>query len=233
MRRISSICIFAWAVLAFGDQTVATAAAASSRPVGIALAIVFDTSGSMRRPPADPSAGQQAKIRIAQRSFLKVISQLESFARTPGALPLSVSVHTFRGQVPQLDQPLAPFDALRLRQWVARMGTPEAATPLGDAILAAGRGLLAADAISRHVLVLTDGVNTAGRDPLSGFAELQRQAAGKPVHLHLIALDMNAQIFAALRKQGATVIGAANEPELIARFEFILGEKVLVEASRE
>ncbi|MBI4623961.1 MAG: hypothetical protein HY736_12190 [Verrucomicrobia bacterium] len=210
-----------------------TFAAPTTAPVGIALAVIYDTSGSMRRPIAgSPGGASDVKYRIAQRALLKVITRLESFAKNPSAPPLSICVYVFKGQDAVTALPLAPFDAANLRQWLASMKLPEAATPLGDALALASRDLLAVNAISRHVLMLTDGVNTAGRDPVGALVELNRAAGQKklPVGVHVIALDLNPQVFSGLKAQGATLIGAANEAELNARFDFILDQKVLVEA---
>jgi hypothetical protein len=208
---------------------------AQVKPVGIALAVVFDTSGSMRDPLARVTSNKgESKQRIAQRALMKVINRLEAFGRNPASPPLSVAVYVFRGQEAVVAQPLAPFDAPALRKWVSSLPEPTAYTPLGDALLLAGNDLLAVDAISRHILILTDGANTAGRKPADAITELNRNAAGKkaPVQTHIIALDLNPNIFEPLKKNGALLIGAADEAQLNARFDYILEEKILVEAPR-
>jgi hypothetical protein len=208
---------------------------ALAAPVGVAVAVVYDTSGSMRQPPAGATGkNREPKSRIAQRSFLKAIRRLEVFATNPLSPPLSVGVYVFKGQSAIEALPLATFDGAGLRQWLARLPIPEAATPIGDAMYHAGRDLLAADAISRHILVLTDGANTAGRDPVKALDELAKEAGRmqKPVSVHVIALDVNPRTFNGLQERGATLIGAANEAELNASFDRILEEKILVEAPR-
>jgi hypothetical protein len=209
-------------------------ARAAEAPVGIALAVVFDTSGSMRQPIATTAGRKEPKQKVAQRAFLKVITRLDAFARQPGSPPLSVAVYVFEGQEAVVARRLAPFDAAALRKWVTGLGDPAAATPLGDALLLAGNDLLAVDALSRHVLVLTDGANTAGRDPVSAITELNRSAARRklPVQTHIIALDLNPKVFEPLQKNGALLIGASDEAQLNARFDYILEEKILVEAPR-
>ncbi len=211
----------------------AALAADNSAPVGIAVAVILDTSGSMRRSIAG-SRGRpdDLKYRIAQRALLKVITRLETFTKGPAAPPLSLSTYVFRGQKAIAGLPLAPFDAVGLRQWLAALKLPEAATPLGDALALAGRDLLAVNAISRHVLVLTDGENTAGRNPVDALRDLN-QAAGRkkmPIGVHVVTLDLNPAVFNGLKAQGATLIGATNEVELNARFDFILEQKILLEA---
>ncbi|MSU51681.1 MAG: VWA domain-containing protein [Opitutus sp.] len=208
-------------------------AAPASALVGIALAVILDTSGSMRRPIAgSPGRADDVKFRIAQRALLKVITRLETFAKNPSSPPLSISTYVFSGQEAVRALPLAPFNAASARQWLAAMKSPEAATPLGDALALAGRDLLAVNAISRHMLVLTDGANTAGRNPITALVELNATAGKKktPVGVHVVTLDLNPQIFSGLKAQGATLIGATNEAELNARFDFILEQKILLEA---
>jgi hypothetical protein len=211
----------------------AALAADNSAPVGIAVAVILDTSGSMRRPIAG-SRGRpdDLKYRIAHRALLKVITRLETFTKGPAAPPLSLSTYVFREQKAISGLPLAPFDAVSLRQWLAALKLPEAATPLGDALALAGRDLLAVNAISRHVLVLTDGENTAGRNPVDALRDLN-QAAGRKkmsIGVHVVTLDLNPAVFNGLKAQGATLIGATNEVELNARFDFILEQKILLEA---
>jgi hypothetical protein len=46
----------------------------------------------------------------------------------------------------------------------------------------------------------------------------------------VVTLDLNPAVFNGLKAQGATLIGATNEVELNARFDFILEQKILLEA---
>lgn len=236
VQRFPRICLSARSLLLGGALLASVPhgfAAQTSAPVGVSLAVILDTSGSMRRPIAgSPGKTGDPKYRIAHRAFLKVITRLETFAKNPSSPPLSVSTYVFKGQNAITALPLAPFDAANLRQWLAAMKLPEAATPLGDALALAGRDLMAVNAISRHVLVLTDGANTAGRDPVAALADLNRAASQKkmPIGVHVITLDLNPRVFNGLKAQGATLIGAADEAELNARFDFILDQKILVEA---
>src|SRR5579859_6088643 len=47
---------------------------------GVALAIIYDTSGSMKDPVPDASGGTSPKYVIANRALLAVTRQLETFA---------------------------------------------------------------------------------------------------------------------------------------------------------
>jgi hypothetical protein len=60
---------------------------------------------------------------------------------------------------------------------------------------------------------------------------LKQQAAQKETSLsvHFIAFDVDAKVFAGVKKLGATVVGAANEAQLNTQLEFILEKKILLE----
>jgi len=171
---------------------------------GIALAVVFDTSGSMKDPVAKSAgATRDAKSLIAQRAFRTVIDRLETFTQSPAATPPSVGVAIFKRQNAQVVIPLAKFDARTLRLWLSHASF-DASTPLGDAMYLAGKSLLASSAASRHLLVLTDGANTDGRKPADALAQINLAAERKniAVFTHIIALDIAPTTFAALKKQG-------------------------------
>ncbi len=202
---------------------------------GIALVVVFDTSGSMNQPLRSNAsrAGAESRFVVAQRALGLVIDRLVAFRKTPAAPPLSVGITTFQKQDAAVALPLAPFDPVALRRWLSH-ARADSATPLGNAIYLAGQELLAAPAASRHLLVLTDGANTVGRTPESVLAQLNKAAEKKQVSFftHIIALDIAPATFAALKQQGATLLGATDEAQLNSQFDFILEEKILVEASR-
>ena len=102
---------------------------------------------------------------------------------------------------------------------------------VGAAVEVAGNALLGANAEARHTLVITDGVNTAGPDPASTIERLNKTAEQKnnTLFFHFIAFDVNANVFAAIKKQGATLVAAADEQQLNGQLEFILEEKILLE----
>src|SRR5260370_1342476 len=68
----------------------------------------------------------------------------------------------------------------------------------------------------KHVLVITDGINTAGPSPASVLPKLKHQAQDKLTSLsvHFVAFDVDAKVFDTVKRQGATVVGAANENQL-------------------
>lgn len=221
--------VLALSTTLYGAQP-APAPAAADR---IAVAVVFDTSSSMRQAFRAGSKNGEPKFQVAQRALDAVLTRLDAFTQGPNAKALSVGLYIFQEKEAIVAEPIAPFHPARLRQRVKAMRA-DAGTPLGDALYLAGRDLLATPAAARHILVLTDGANTNGRTPEAVLAMLQKAAERKQtaIFTHVIALDIEPRVFATLRDQGATLIGAQDEAQLAARFDFILEEKILVEAPR-
>jgi len=83
----------------------------------------------------------------------------------------------------------------------------------------------------KHVLIITDGMNTVGPNPSSVLPNLQQEAARRQTALavHFVAFDVDAKVFDGVKKLGATVVGASNESQLNTQLEFILEKKILLE----
>lgn len=201
---------------------------------GVALAIIYDTSGSMKEPVPDESGRPAPKYVIANRALRAVANRLQVFA-TNSAASGPRTIHTglfvFQGESAREVIKLGPMDVPALQDWAARFSSPNGNTPLGNALSMAGRRVLASPLSRKHVLVITDGMNTAGPPPAVVLPRLKQQAdqAGTSLSVHFVAFDVDAKVFDSLKKQGATVVGAANETQLNSQLEFILQRKILLE----
>ena len=124
-----------------------------------------------------------------------------------------------------------PFDPEPFRDWLARYGNFKRGTPLGDAVRLAGESVLESKLPRKHVLVITDGINTRGPDPKVTLPQLQREAERQQaaVSFHFVAFDVNAAEFSAVKKLGATVVAASDEKQLDSQLQFILEKKILLE----
>lgn len=223
--------------LVTGLSTARLLHAAPPPPADVALAVVYDTSGSMRVPIKAADGRLAPKNLIAQRAFGLVIDRLERFTRpasdaAASAKRLDLSIVIFNGSRAVTAVPMAPFNAASTRSWLGALPIPDSGTPLGDAMSLAARSLLATPAASKHLLVLTDGENTLGSSPLAALTALQKQTQtqNQTVFVHVIALDIPPAVFASLQKAGATLIGAADEKQLQSQLDFILENQILVEA---
>ena len=198
---------------------------------GVAIAIVYDTSGSMREAVRDGKGGRSAKYVIGNRALEAVVAKIERFATNSSARNVHAGLFTFSGNGATEVVKFGKFDAAVMRKWLKEYPGPSSGTPLGTALDTASRAVLKSDLPQKHVLVITDGMNTAGPDPAQVLPQLVREAERKGVILftHFVAFDIAARVFDPLKKHGATVVGAANEKELNGQLDFILEEKILLE----
>lgn len=196
----------------------------------VAIAIVYDTSGSMNDPVKGKGGSGEAKYEVANRALGAIVARLEAFAKT-GGRKLQTGLFIFRDKGSQEVVKLGPFDPGALRAWLAGFSRPTGGTPLGTAVAEAAQALVKTKAGARHVLVITDGENTVGPLPEALLPKVlddsMKQSA--PVYFHFVAFDVDARAFAAVKKLGATLVSAANETQLNDKLGFILEEKILLE----
>jgi hypothetical protein len=201
---------------------------------GVALAIIYDTSGSMKDPVRDQSGGSSAKYLIANRALLAVTKQIGAFAtNNPGGAPrkIDTGLFVFQGQGAREAVKLGPFDPVALESWAMHFSNPSGNTPLGNALATASRAVLDSPLSRKHVLVITDGINTSGPTPEAVLPRIKKQAEQKHTTLsvHFVAFDVNAKVFDPVKKLGATVVSAADEQQLNAQLGYILQRKILLE----
>lgn len=198
---------------------------------GIAIAIVIDTSGSMLAAAPGKDGAAVQKWQIARSALSAVSGKIADFTKT-GAKPVQLALFAFDGKKSARELvALAPFDAAKLAEKMPGRESIEGGTPLGAATEAAANALLKAKADARHVIVITDGENTVGPKPETVIAALDAVAlkAGKPVQYHFLAFDVDAAVFAGVKKTGASVASAANEIQLRAKLDNLLEERILLE----
>lgn len=200
---------------------------------GVAVVIIYDTSGSMAEKVADAAGQPAAKYAIANRALSSIVTRLEQFATNTAAGPREVQsgLITFREGRPQYSVPFGVFRPEAMRKWVSQFRGPAGGTPLGNALSLAGQNLAKSGCPRQHILVVTDGINTVGPAPAATMKTLNERAAkdGQPVGVHFVAFDVAAQLFDPVKKLCATVVGAADEKELNSRLEYILEKKILLE----
>src|SRR5437667_4839036 len=201
---------------------------------GLALAIVYDTSGSMKEQVRDRNGKLWPKCVIANRALETIANRIQAFATnatTGGPRTIHAGLFVFDGTGAKQAVKFGPFDASTFQNWAQRFSAPEGGTPLGNALTAAGQAVLNSGLPRKHVLVITDGINTVGPDPAAVMPRLTQLAAQKQNRLsvHFVAFDVNAKVFDGVKKLGATVVGASNEAQLQGQLDFILGKRILLE----
>lgn len=179
-----------------------------------------------------PATGSpSSRMEVACRALTAAVDRVEAWrAAAPPDAPRRVesALVTFRG----VEVPWGPFDPAPLRKWAAAFRSPAGATPLGNAVLQASALVLASPLDSRHLVVVTDGENTAGPLPEEAMDSVKKRAGagGAFVSMHFIAFDVDAAVFAGVKARGATLASAASAEQLDKRLKFILEEEILLES---
>jgi hypothetical protein len=218
-------------LLAFGPNAARVSAAEQE---GLAIAIVHDTSGSMKEPVKDSTGKTSPKYLIANRALIAIADRIQAFATNglPGSpRKIQAGLYVFQGNGPSAAIPFGKFDSAAFTKWARAFSTPSGDTPLGQSLNAAGRAVLSSGLSRKHVLIITDGVNTIGPTPAAVLAKLQQETkqAGTSFAVHFVAFDVDAKVFDGVKKLGATVVAASNESQLNTQLEFILEKKILLE----
>jgi len=200
---------------------------------GVALAIIYDTSGSMRDSVKDTNGKSAAKYVIANRALTAIARQIQAFATNSanGQRKIDVGVFIFDQGNAKEAVKFGAFDQAAIENWARDFSNPSGNTPLGNALATASKYVLDSPLNRKHVLVITDGMNTAGPAPEKVLPSVQKRAADKGASLgvHFVAFDVNAKVFDGVKKQGATVVAAADEKQLDSQLQFILQKKILLE----
>ncbi len=230
VKIVSSLAVLlALAVMELGAEWRVVAA-----EEGVALAIIYDTSGSMGETVPGQAGRPTPKNIIANRALVAVARRIQTFATNSAdgsPRKIQTALLVFQGAQAAVAIPLGPVDAAGLEKWAAQAPKPNGTTPLGRALDTAGQLVLGSPLSRKHILVITDGANTSGPEPAIVLPGLKKQAAAKDtsISVHFVAFDVAAKIFDPLKKLGVTVVGAADEKQLNAQLEYILQNKILLE----
>lgn len=144
----------ALAIVAFG-AALAGPRATVAVPVGGAVILCVDTSGSMRAGDVAPSRADAASAAV--RAFIDAV---------PAAT--RVGIVAFAGAAGVVAAPTIDKDELRAA--VSEIPPPNGGTAIGDALATAARQLPPGG--RRAIVLITDGVNNAGADPAAVAPQL-------------------------------------------------------------
>lgn len=230
MKIIPSLAVLA----ALGVLGQSPAGVMAADEEGVALAIVYDTSGSMKDPVRDANGRSSPKYIIANRALKAIAKQIQAFATNSpagGSRKVQAGLFVFSGDSARQAVPFGTYDAAALEDFARRFSNPSGNTPLGNALTLAGQAVLGSPLPRKHVLIITDGMNTAGPKPEETLPALRRKAAqkGSSVSVHFVAFDTDARVFNPVKKLEATVVSASDEKQLNTQLEFIMQRKILLE----
>ena len=210
---------------AFDGEPSAPYQAEAEEGVGAAVAILIDTSGSMK----DAAPGDsRPKYLVAREALEAVLDTTEAVAAKRSGFPIKVGIYSFSSSATRL-LPIRPYDRAAVNTVLSRLPAPGGGTAIGDAMREARPDLYRAGVFRKYILVVTDGENTTGRSPADVAADIFRKSEGG-VQIHFVAFDTSPEKFAFLTSVGGSVLGAANGADLRSALDQIYQGKILAEA---
>ncbi len=203
-----------------------------ARQEGTAVAILLDTTGSMKDPVPGLDRQPKPKIEVAKRALLDLLEKFSAFARKNPDKKLLVGIYEFssRKGLPSCRPvvKLGPPDLAAARSGINSV-VPDGTTPIGDAMIAAKRDLDATGLSSRHLLVITDGENTIGYMPGDVAKVIAEEPKADQASIYFIAFDVGAELFDAVKAAGGLVMSADSETQLAQTLDAVLTGKILVQ----
>jgi len=194
--------------------------------LGAAVAILVDTSGSMKeRAPGD----SRRKSDVAKDALEAMLDATDAFIARRPDFPIKIGVYSFSSSVRRL-RPIQPYDRAHLKSVFANLPGPGGGTAIGDAMREARPDLYRAGVFRKYLLVVTDGENTNGRRPDDVAREIWGKSQGG-VQIYFVAFDTSPEKFAFLKEVGGDVIGAGTGAELKTALDGIYQGKILAEAA--
>jgi Mg-chelatase subunit ChlD len=194
--------------------------------VGAAVAILIDTSGSMKeRAPGD----SRRKHEVAKEALDAMLDATDAFIAKRPDFPVKIGIYSFSSGV-RLLRAIQPYDRAAIKAVLANLPGPGGGTAIGDAMREARPDLYRAGVFRKYLLVVTDGENTNGRDPESVARDIWGRSQGG-VQVFFVAFDTSPEKFAFLKEVGGDVIGAGTGAELRTALDGIYQGKILAEAT--
>ncbi len=194
--------------------------------LGAAVAILVDTSGSMKdKAPGD----SRPKYEVAQEALEAMLDATDAFVARRPDFPIKIGVYSFSSGVRVL-RPIQPYDRAAIRETLAHLPRPGGGTAIGEAMREARPDLYRAGVFRKYLLVVTDGQNTNGRNPEDVARDIWRKSEGG-VQTYFVAFDTSPEKFSFLKDAGGDVIGAGSGAELRTALDGIYQGKILAEAA--
>ena len=216
-----------------GEQSPDRSGAVSSAPyqseveegLGAAVAILVDTSGSMRD---DAPGDTRPKYVVAREALETMLDATDAFVARRPDFPIKIGIYSFSSSVRVL-RPIQPYDRAAVRNVLASLPRPGGGTAIGEALHEARPDLYRAGVFRKYILVVTDGENTAGRSPDRIARDIFSKSEGA-VQIYFVAFDTSPEKFAFLKDVGGDVLGAGTGGELRGALEQVYQSKILAEA---
>lgn len=206
-------------------ESAATYQADVEEGLGAAVAILVDTSGSMRQ---DAPGDTRPKHVVAQEALEAMLDATEAFIAKRPDFPIKIGIYSFSSNVRTL-LPIQLYDRAKIRAAISDLPRPGGGTAIGEALRTARPDLYRAGVFRKYLLVVTDGENTSGRSPDDVARDIFQKSEGA-VQIYFVAFDTSPQKFAFLKEVGGDVIGAGTSGELRTALDQVYHGKILAEA---
>ena len=207
------------------DDGAATYQSDVEESLGAAVAILVDTSGSMRQEaPGD----NRAKHEVAQEALEAMLDATDAFIKKRPDFPIKIGLYSFSSNVRML-MPIQSYDRTALRAALKGLPRPGGGTAIGEALRTARPDLYKSGVFRKYLLVLTDGENTSGRSPDEVARDIFSKSSGA-VQIYFVAFDTSPEKFAFLKQVGGDVFGAGSGGELRKALDEVYQGKILAEA---
>ncbi len=193
--------------------------------LGAAVAILIDTSGSMRD---DAPGDTRPKYVVAREALETMLDATDAFVARRPDFPIKIGIYSFSSSV-RLMRPIQPYDRAAIRTVLAGLPRPGGGTAIGEALREARPDLYRAGVFRKYILVVTDGENTTGRSPDAIARDIWSKSEGA-VQIYFVAFDTSPEKFAFLKEVGGDVLGAGTGNELRTALEQVYQGKILAEA---
>lgn len=210
---------------AANDESAAPYQSDLDEGMGAAVAILVDTSGSMRD---DAPGDTRPKYIVAQEALETMLDATEAFITKRPDFPIKIGLYTFSSGV-RTQLPIQPYNRAALRSALANLPRPGGGTAIGEAMRTARPDLYRAGVFRKYLLVVTDGENTSGRSPDDVARDIFQKSEGA-VQIYFVAFDISPEKFAFLKEVGGDVIGAGSGGELRKALDDVYQGKILAEA---
>ena len=195
--------------------------------LGAAVAILVDTSGSMKE---QVEGDVRPKSHIAREALEAMLDATDDFtARRPG-FEVKVGLYSFSSNTERI-LPIQPYDRAALRDALTRLPEPGGGTAIGNAMRIARPDLYRAGVFRKYLLVVTDGENTTGRSPDDVAREIFRKSEGG-VQIYFVAFDTSADRFGFLKDIGGDVLAAGTGAELRRALDAVYQGRILAEVEQ-
>lgn len=190
-----------------------------------AIMFMIDTSGSMAN-----ALENKVKIESARDAVFAALDRLKEYNDKNGDLKVGISYIDSNDNIASL-APLKDFDYHALRIEAGKIISTNSSTPLGRGLVYCERELDSTGAISKSILMLTDGENSSGKEPdevYKRIIETNEKEQDFKTNLNVVAFDVDKKRFRSLEDLGARVVQADSGKELLE--EMIKSSEVLLEA---